>query len=252
LPLDNSASPRPDWYEFWAMRQFLRETPLQPDRWYGFFSPRFGEKTGLAPTDVAAFVAVIGGHADVALFSPFWDQIAYWQNQFERGDVYHPGLLAATRGFLEASGIPLDLANLASDSTSAVFSNYIVARPAFWTAWLALADKFFAFAESSSHPAAESLGTKTRYKGRDEAVAMKVFVQERLASIVLATGPYRAVSIDVSDRHKPPGLLPSPALRALQACDVLKREFRRTGDRTLLEAYRKIRATVPMGRPAST
>ena len=207
------------------MRQFLRKNLLKPDRWYGFFSPRFGEKTGLGHADVKAFLTAIDKHADVALFSPFWDQIAYWQNQFEQGEVAHPGLWAATQGFLDAAGIRLDLESLASDSSSSVFCNYIVARPPFWAAWLKLADKLFAFVENSKHPAAASLRAKTRYKGQDEAVAMKVFVQERLPSLVLATGGYRAISIDVSDRHRAPGLLPSPALRALQACDVLKREF---------------------------
>ena len=26
--LDNLANPRPDWYEFWPMRRYLREQPL--------------------------------------------------------------------------------------------------------------------------------------------------------------------------------------------------------------------------------
>src|SRR5690349_5921280 len=86
LPLDNRANLRPDWYEFWSIRQFLLETPLQPGRWYGFFSPRFAEKTKLGSAEVLEFVRTIDGYADVALFSPYWDQIAYFQNPFEQGE----------------------------------------------------------------------------------------------------------------------------------------------------------------------
>ena len=47
--LDNLANPRPDWYEFWPIRQFLLNEPLDDAAWYGFFSPKFGAKTGLTP-----------------------------------------------------------------------------------------------------------------------------------------------------------------------------------------------------------
>jgi hypothetical protein len=250
LPLDNTANPRPDWYEFWSIRQFLRENPLQPDRWYGFFSPRFGDKTKLSPAEIFEFIETIEGYADVALFSPYWDQIAYFQNPFEQGEYYHPGLMAAARRFIDIVGVKLDLDRLVSDTLTAVFSNYVVAKPAFWAAWLKLADLLFEFAEHSDDPAAIAMRTPIRYKGEPEAVAMKVFIQERLASMVLALGGHRAASVDTSDRRRPAGLLTPRILRSLQTCDLLKQEFRRTGDRTFLDAYRKLRATIPMRRPS--
>ena len=36
IPLDNSNTERPDWYEFWPIRKFLKENQLQEDYWYGF------------------------------------------------------------------------------------------------------------------------------------------------------------------------------------------------------------------------
>lgn len=110
----------------------------------------------------------------------------------------------------------------------------------------------FEFAEHSEDPAAVRMRTATRYKGESEAVAMKVFIQERLASIVLAQGRYRVASVDTSDRRRPSGLLTPKVLRALQACDLLKQEYRRTGDRQFLDTYRKIRATIPMRRPTGS
>lgn len=251
LSLDNSANLRPDWYEFWSIRQFLLETPLDPDRWYGFFSPRFAEKTKLTSAEVFEFIRSIDGYADVALFSPYWDQIAYFQNPFEQGEYYHPGLMAVARRFIEIAGIRVDLDRLVSDTLTAVYSNYVVAKPAFWAEWLRLANVLFEFAEHSSDPAAVALRTPVRYKGEPEAVAMKVFIQERLASIVLAQGGHRVASVDTSDRRRPSGLLTPRVLRALQTCDLLKQEYRRTGDSQFLETYRKIRATIPMRRTSS-
>lgn len=249
LPLDNSNSARRDWLEFWPIRKFLTETTLNPAGWYGFFSPRFAEKTKLDRDQVREFIATVDGHVDVALFSPYWDQIAYFQNPFEQGEYHHPGLLAATRRFFDAAGIRLDLDRLVTDASSAVFSNYIVAKPVFWMAWLKLADALFDFVEHSDDPTAESLRAPTAYKGQSDAIAMKIFIQERLASVVLAMGNYRVATIDTSDSRRPPGLLPPRALRSLQTLDVLKGEFRRTGDRAFLDAYRKLRATIPMRPP---
>jgi hypothetical protein len=249
LPLDNTDSARRDWLEFWPIRKFLTETKLDPDGWYGFFSPRFAEKTKLDHAQVREFIETVDGHVDVALFSPYWDQIAYFQNPFEQGEYHHPGLLAATRRFFEAAGITLNLDRLVTDASSAVFSNYIVAKPAFWAAWLKLADALFEFVEHSDDPAAEALRAPTAYKGASDALAMKIFIQERLASVVLAIGDYRVATIDTSDSRRPPGLLPPRALRSLQTLDVLKGEFRRTGDGAFLEAYRKLRASIPMRPP---
>ena len=56
LPLDNSNSPRPDWFEFWPIRKFLKETPLNEDSWYGFLSPKFVLKTGFTSTVIKDFI----------------------------------------------------------------------------------------------------------------------------------------------------------------------------------------------------
>ena len=251
LPLDNSDNPRPDWFEFWSIRQYLLTKPLDEAHWYGFFSPRFAEKTRLSSADVSDFIATIDGYADVALFSPYWDQIAYFQNSFEQGEYYHPGLMDVARRFFAHAGIDIDLDALVSDSSSTVFSNYIVARPPFWRHWLKLAEALYDFVENSDDPAAIAMRDTTNYKGGDGQVAMKVFIQERLAGVILAGGGYRTATIDISARRRPPGLLPPAMLRSLQSLDLLKQQFRRTGDATYLEAYRKLRATIPMGRPAA-
>ena len=69
-----------------------------------------------------------------------------------------------------------------------MFSNYFVARPAFWRAWLQLTEAMFALCEDAAAPAElrRLLTPATTYPG---AVQRKVFLVERMASLLLATEP---------------------------------------------------------------
>ena len=74
VPLDNTANPRPDWSEYWPIRQFFVAHTFVRDAGYGFLSPKFGVKSGLTAADVHRFIAE--EEADVFLFSPWLDQSA--------------------------------------------------------------------------------------------------------------------------------------------------------------------------------
>ena len=45
LPLDNSKNERPDWREYWPIRQFLIKESLNENALYGFLSHKFFQKT---------------------------------------------------------------------------------------------------------------------------------------------------------------------------------------------------------------
>ena len=75
--LDNSANERPDWYEYWPIRNFLRSSPLDEGTFYGFLSPRFAQKTNLGAAAARAFVDA-SADADVVLFSPSIHNSAYF------------------------------------------------------------------------------------------------------------------------------------------------------------------------------
>src|SRR5438552_3736606 len=74
IPLDNTSNERPDWFEFWVILRFLHETQLEEDAWYGFVSAKFHAKTGLDSKRVMDFLELHAAEAEVALFSPGWDQ----------------------------------------------------------------------------------------------------------------------------------------------------------------------------------
>ncbi|MBI3368555.1 MAG: hypothetical protein HY021_08965 [Burkholderiales bacterium] len=184
--LDNLANPRPDWYEYWPMRRFLLEQTLDEDAFYGIFSPKFSAKTSLSHAEVTQFVQAHAQQADVLLFSPQPDMGAFFLNVFEQGETFDPGLIDAYSAFLDAIGRPLPLRQLVMDSRHIVFSNYFVARPAFWREWLALNEAMFAFCEGPDGAVKAGLTFATSYP---PAVQRKVFLQERAASLLLATQP---------------------------------------------------------------
>lgn len=184
--LDNLSGLRNDWREYWPIRDFLLNQDLADDQYYGFFSPRFQEKTGLTHAQVCQFVQSAGAHVDVVSFSPQVDMGAFFLNIFEQEELFQPGFIGPSQAFFASIGMPVDFSRLVMDSRQTIFSNYFVARPAFWRAWLAVNEKLFALCEGADHPLKAQLVSATAYPG---AVQRKVFLMERVASLLLALEP---------------------------------------------------------------
>jgi len=187
IPLDNFSNGRPDWREYWPMRTFLLGKPMADSDYYGFFSPKFKEKTTLGAEQVKEFIDRSGNSADVIIFSPFFDVSALFLNVFEQGDCFHPGLLKVTQDFADRIGLNVSIENMVNDSRNTIFCNYFVAKPSFWAKWLDLNEKLFQISENA--PDSDDLKSRLNAvaRTRDDPVQMKVLVMERIASLVLAT-----------------------------------------------------------------
>ena len=192
--LDNSGNERPDWYEYWPIRKFLRNEKLDESAFYGFLSPKFKLKTNLSAAQVRDFIQASGPATDVALFSPSIHNSAFFLNVFEHGDAEHPGLMQVARAFFARINHPQPLEDLVSDSRNTVHSNYFVAKPRFWRAWLAITEQLFAIAEMPEDPLGIQLRTPTQYRGRRD-VQMKIFLMERVATWILITDPSYAACV---------------------------------------------------------
>jgi hypothetical protein len=184
--LDNSANERPDWFEYWPISRFLLNEALDENAFYGFLSPKFKLKTSLSSTAVREFIDAADSATEVILLSPSIHNSAYYLNVFEHGDAEHPGLKNVATRLLERLDLPSDLDSLVSDSRNTVHSNYFIAKPRFWRAWLAINEKMFAIAEALADPLGEALRTPTSYRGGSN-VQMKIFVMERVATWLLTS-----------------------------------------------------------------
>lgn len=181
--LDARIENRHDWREYSPIRAFLLCGAMDEETFYGFFSPRFVEKTGLAFDQISDFVGATPDSDAVFTFSPQPDMGAFFLNVFEQNELFDPGFTAACQEFFDAIGYPVRLADLVMDSRHTVFSNYVLARPAFWRVWLDITEKLFAICEGPDTPLKRKLVAETSYDG---AVQRKVFLVERIASLLLA------------------------------------------------------------------
>jgi hypothetical protein len=185
--LDNSGNERPDWFEYWPIRKFLLNQALDENTFYGFLSPKFKLKTSLSSADVREFILAAGSAVDVVLLSPSIHNSAYYLNVFEHGDAEHPGLKSVAKALFDRLELFSDLDSLVSDSRNTVHSNYFIAKPRFWRAWLAINEKMYAIAETPGDALGEALCTPTTYRGATH-VQMKIFVMERVATWLLTSG----------------------------------------------------------------
>jgi hypothetical protein len=238
LVLDNLSNSRPDWYEYWAIRRHLLDEPLDEASFYGFFSPKFGRKTGLTHQQVTDFVQAHAEQADVVLFSPQPDMGAFFLNVFEQAETFDPGFSAAFGAFLEATGRSDGLKGLVMDSRQIVFSNYFVARPAFWREWLTLTEAMFGLCEGEDSPLRRQLTESTSYPG---GAQRKVFLLERVASYLLtvqsrwrskAANPFTMAWSMTRFRDHPQEAFVS---------DALKMAFREQGFPEYMQAFARVR-----------
>jgi hypothetical protein len=242
IPLDNTKNLRPDWFEFWVILNFLRNNILDDDAWYGFLSPNFYEKTGFNSDFVLKVIENYGTLGNVALFSRGWDQLAYFLNPFEQGEVWHPGLMTASQDFLNKYKLEINLNTLVSDTSSSVFSNYVIAKKEYWTQWKKIAEQFFEYVENNPKYQAT-----TSYGSLENQFAMKTFIQERFATLILSTNTFKVLNLDQS--FSAPiftRLFPDDVKtrKLLQTCDLMKAKYLESKDEKYLEMYWRIRKDI--------
>jgi len=240
IPLDNSSNERPDWREYWPIRRYLLESDLDPQCYYGFFSPKFRQKTKLEATAVRAFIRQQARGADVVAFSPYFDQMALSLNIMEQAVRSHGECLETLSqcADLLAPGFKIDSVTTSSNT---IFCNFFAAKPAFWREWLAQCERIYRLAEEAATPLGSQLNRTAPHGGG--TAPLKVFVIERVATLILWSQPRW-----VARCYDPALLPPSPAPLAaalsiadLTVLDALKLAYERSGLERFLVLYGQLR-----------
>lgn len=185
IPFDNLANPRPDWREYWFMRQYFLNEQLDENTFYGFLSPKFHEKTGLSSQQVYSFIDANADQADIILFSPFFDQTVMYLNQFQQGVLAHKGIEQCFKMVINKIAPGTDMNDLIMHSGNSVYSNYFVAKPVFWQKWLSICEELFQEAEVGKTLLAQHLNADTTHENK--LLPCKSFVFERIVSLMLST-----------------------------------------------------------------
>jgi hypothetical protein len=239
IPLGNYENLRPDWREFWPIKKFFESNSLDKEAFYGFFSPKFSPKTGLAGGDVIEFINQ-NQNASIISFSPFLDQSAFFFNVFEQGDINHPGLKLSAKLHLASTGVAFNIDSLITDHSGFIFSNYFVARAYVWEEWLKHANFLFLAAEANQTEYGELLVKKTTYLGQD--IQIKIFLMERLINLI------GFIKKDFSIVSYPPWKLNLTPTKFSQfrsevlISDLIKQRYIHTNDKDYLDLFIKYRA----------
>ena len=255
LALDNTSNERPDWREYWPMRRFLLRESLRPETYYGFFSSKFGAKTGLTSVTVHELIEHHAADADVISFSPYLEHSTFFRNSFEQAVACH-GQLDVFRQCAALIAPEFRVEQSVMTSLDTIFCNFFVAKPEFWREWLRHAERLFQIAEEGSTPLARTLNAVSRYSivpeggsadpaaGPNPAslrdipgVPLKVFVIERLASLLLWSNPQWKVK-SLNHLTSSSG---SPWPPELFVLDALKIAYRRTGTSSYLDTFDALR-----------
>ncbi len=163
LLLDNLKNPRTDWMEYWPIREYLTANILDEGRLYGFLSPEFTSKTGLAYSGVIDHIAGCDDNVDVITFSPQADMGAFFLNVFEQIDTFDVGFKALAQELFNYIGLDVDLSAMIMDSRHVVYSNYFVARKKFWLEWFNLCEKIFDICEEHDNRLGNDFCTASKY-----------------------------------------------------------------------------------------
>ncbi|WP_321907121.1 MULTISPECIES: hypothetical protein [unclassified Paraburkholderia] len=242
LPLDNTGE-RPDWYEYWPIRRFLMRESLDENTRYGFLSPKFAGKTGLSSAQVMQFLAETHDDVDVVTFSPFFDHSALFLNVFEQMKFLHAGSDEIIKQALALVAPGVDVDGVVMSTASTIFCNYLVAKPAFWRRWLEKCELLFNLAEDETSEFGRLLSGDVKYDHK--AAPAKVFLVERIASLILGTEPQWKVRS--FNGMKLPFSYNSPLMGNaldLVAMDALKRAATETGHPEFLTAFFLMRASL--------
>lgn len=233
LPLDNLNNPRPDWREYWPIRSFLLKNKLEKNCRYGFFSPKFYSKTGMDSTAVHRILT--DTNADVVLFSPFFDQSAFFRNVFLQSEQVHPRSSGLFSKALAEVGVSVDYSSLINHSGNTVFCNYFVAVPEFWKSWFELCERIFDLLESEPN---HLLNQNTTHDYR--LAPFKVFLIERIATILLTNSKWTTyvcnpIRMSIADKRF------APHIDMLCQLDALKVAYTLHGHSFYMQNFMQLR-----------
>ena len=238
IQLDNSSNNRKDWSEYWPIRNYLLNNNLEENIYYGFFSPKFHEKTGLSSKQVDNILS--NSNEDIVSFSPFFDQSAFFLNIFEQGAINHPSIFECFEKVIKFLNKKQDINQIVMTSKNTIFCNFFAAKKNVWIEWFNLCESIYELSENNNTDLGNLLNSNVIHS--QENYPAKVFVIERLISFLLIINE----SINIKSFN--PIKLPFTSSRIskfknnLIILDALKISFQETNSPEYIEIYFDMRS----------
>jgi hypothetical protein len=215
-------------YEFFRIHKFLQENKIAKQKYIGFFSPRFFQKTKITAKDIRDTVDQTPSNTDVCLFSSAVDEASLFPNVWIQGDGCHPGLIWISQKLALNAGYSIDLKRSINSLETAVFSHYLVAQSEFWDEWLRVANIYLDMMKCNEY--LRSL--KTYHRGKETLI--HAFVMERVQTMILNCKKFQ--TFYDTNLYKRQDKFKTNAAKLMQL-DECKRMFTKTKNRSWLDEY---------------
>jgi hypothetical protein len=188
IGLSNTNPRRKELFEVEPILKFISQTPIEDDEFYGFFSPRIFEKTGLEPSDFETLTKLDLRNFDIVSLAPAPLYLSSHLNPVAQADISHGDF---TRRFeLLISKVDQDcvlkteeFARQKIDIAYFLLSHYFLARGGFWKTWAQHVEVALR-AEADDDELRSLLNESCPYPGRPEGYQYLVFLLERLAGLI--------------------------------------------------------------------
>ncbi len=246
IPLDNMRNERPDWREYWPIRNYLLTHKLEDDVMYGFFSPKFNKKTGIEGATAIDFIENLNSEVDVVNFSPFYVQAVFFQNVLEQAySVHKSGFDNLLKSFSEI--FPgASIGSIVNTSIDTIYSNYFVAKKDFWIKWLSVCEEVYKLAEDTESPHYQTLNENVKYGA--EGLPFKIFFIERIATLILSSNSYHVSRFPRFDNDEcsyfGTKFLPEQHHERLMIVDACKMAFLQTGNSEYMRIFSDLRQSL--------
>ena len=234
IPLDNSKSLDPSWFEFSSIKKTLESEKFYDDEYIAFFSPRFTEKTGMIGSEVIDILK--NTKSDIISFSPKLESSVLFLNCFIQAEERHPGFLALAKKVYKQIGLNIDIENLISNQSRTIFSNYFVAKYSFWKIWFQYALKIYYLSINKTNLISKKVNHQTYHRGM-KSVPFKVFIMERLINILLE---FNKIDVEICTDYKRYYLsknFPQEIINEMFLLDSLKTSYINSQDDKFLNLY---------------
>jgi hypothetical protein len=213
-PLPNLDNPYPERREFYLFERFYRNQGHRQADLSGLVSHKFRQKTQVTGEAFIAWIEANPGY-DAYFINPFPQTVYWFFNVWEQGEKSHRGIMALAQDVFDALGYPIRLkAFPRTDAQTTAFSNFWVATPAFWDAFMAFALPVYDYMLDERHAARYFESTY-----HDSEAEIFPFIIERLFTTFIVTHPeYKTLA-----HPHPPGWAKKTTKRLLPVIDFLDR-----------------------------
>lgn len=183
IPYDNTVPAKPNEFEYGVMRQlyFNEETWKKNDK-LGVISWKFKQKTNKHPHEFVDWIKKNSG-GDIYHINPFTNMKVF-NNAWEQGEHFHPGLMEVVKILFEKSNLDLELLTIPHIPKVLCYCNYWVAKKEFWDLYMSYTEPLY----KSVYDTNQNLQDKLFHIKADVQInsGMFSFIFERMFSTVLA------------------------------------------------------------------